>query len=90
MLSFSDCLDFLDMTEDELIEIAQYEHISLMCAIEECGCLLEQEEGICYLHNIFLSNFNHLYSNHHFEEALKCYKIYEGFALKHPLPLIIK
>lgn len=44
-LSIQDCLDMSDLTEDEVLAIAQHEHIPEILAVELGSCLMHEPGG---------------------------------------------
>ena len=86
MLSKRECLDYLNLTEDELAEVIKHDNLQVMMAIKKCSCLLDSPEGILYLHTVFLDNFNEAYNKGQFMVAQKSITTYQGFAEKYPLP----
>lgn len=85
MLSKRDCLDYLNLNEDEISIIMERENLQLILAIKKCSCLLDSPEGILYLHTIFLDAFNDKL-NYNKEDAIKIFNTYKAFAEKFPLP----
>ncbi len=45
MLSAKDCLDYCDLTDDEIRALAEHEHIPEVLAAELGECLLETDVG---------------------------------------------
>jgi hypothetical protein len=45
MISIKDCLDYSDLTEDEVDVIAEHEHLPYPCAVELACGLAQSEEG---------------------------------------------
>ncbi|MDX9996206.1 MAG: hypothetical protein RBS28_12870 [Rhodocyclaceae bacterium] len=45
MISIKDCLDYSDLTEDEVAVIAEHEHLPYPCAVEMACCLAQTDEG---------------------------------------------
>jgi hypothetical protein len=45
MISMKDCLDYSDLTEDEVSVIAEHEHLPYPCAVELACCLAQSQEG---------------------------------------------
>lgn len=45
MLSLKDCLDYCDLTEEEVSVIAWHEHLPYPCAVELACCLVQSQEG---------------------------------------------
>lgn len=49
MLTLQECLEFCDLTEDEIHAIAEHEHLPEIVAAELGDCLLQTEEGVCLI-----------------------------------------
>lgn len=45
MLSLLDCLDYSDLTEDEIEVIAAHEHLPFASALQLACCLAQSKEG---------------------------------------------
>ena len=45
MLTLRDCIDFSDLTEEEVLAIAECEHIPLVTALEEGECMVHSKHG---------------------------------------------
>lgn len=45
MISIKDCLDYSDLTEDEVSAIAEHEHLPFACAAQMACCLAQSGEG---------------------------------------------
>jgi hypothetical protein len=45
MISMKDCLDYSDLTEDEVAAIAEHERLPYPCAVELACCLAQSQEG---------------------------------------------
>lgn len=45
MISLKDCLDYSDLTEDEVSVIAEHEHLPFACAAQLACCLAQSSEG---------------------------------------------
>ncbi len=86
MLSAQDCLDYINLTQQELEIINRKENLSSIMAIKKCSCLLDNPEGVLYLHSIFLDEFNKSYEKGDFDSANECMNSYRGFSEKYPLP----
>ena len=46
MLTLKECLEFCDLTEEEINAIAQHEHVPEIVAAEIGSCLMQSNEGI--------------------------------------------
>lgn len=83
MLTIKDCLDYLDLTEEEVAEVAHHEHIPMICAIEECFELLSTKEGIQKIQDIILDNMVEAHENNMPDREKQCMLIYGRFVNKH-------
>jgi len=45
VISIKDCLDYSDLTEDEVAVIAEHEHLPFACAAQLACCLAQSEDG---------------------------------------------
>ena len=45
MISIKDCIDYSDLTEDEVAAIAEHEHLPYACAAQMACCLAQSQEG---------------------------------------------
>ena len=56
MLTLQECLEFTELTEDEIHAIAEHEHVPEIVAAELGDCLLRSEEGICLIRRFMLDD----------------------------------
>lgn len=45
MISIKDCLDYSDLTEDEVAAIAEHEHLPFASAAQMACCLAQSQDG---------------------------------------------
>lgn len=45
MISIKDCIDYSDLTEDEVAAIAEHEHLPYASAAQLACCLAQSQEG---------------------------------------------
>lgn len=83
MLTMQDCLDHIGLTEDEVYEVAHHDHISLMCAIEECSQMLEKDDDMKKIQEILLDNIVEAHDQHWDERERSCILTYGKFVVKH-------
>lgn len=86
MLSKHDCLDFLNLKENEMNIIMEEENLGFIIAIKKCSCLIDTADGVLYLHSVFLNKFNKLVTENKEKEAMNVFQIYQGFTERFPLP----
>lgn len=83
MLSYKDCLDYIGLTEEEVQEVAHHEQIPIICALEECGFLLQTPIGLYYIKNILIDNIEEARRNQNKERECCCMEIFINFLEKH-------
>jgi hypothetical protein len=84
VLCLEDCLDFSDLSADELEAIAVHEHVPLIVAAE-IGCkLLKTPDGIRCLDTFFLETAAKARLRGSLDEADRFMSVYQKFHLSHP------
>lgn len=85
MLCLEDCLDFCDLTADEVDAIAEHEHIPTIVAAE-LGCtLLKTDNGLARLHVMMLDDIQLALQHGHLSHAHELADTYRHFRSNHPL-----
>ena len=56
MLTYEDCVELSDLTEEEIEAIAQHEHLPEMAALELGSYLVHTEEGVPMIKRIILDD----------------------------------
>lgn len=84
MLSLQDCIDFSDLSEDEIGAIAEHEHVPEIVAAEIGATLLQSTSGVCLLKLYLLENIEQARALGHFEKAARLEKLYRRFDREHP------
>ncbi len=84
MLTFDDCLDFCELTEDEVLAISQHEHMPEIVAAELGCCLLKTAAGISIIKEYMLDDIQTAESHGMPEKALHWREVYQGFMTAHP------
>lgn len=84
MISIKDCLDYSDLTEDEVVAIAEHEHLPFGTAVQLACCLAQSQDGTevlrCLLKNAVCDA-----RNCGEEEALKlAQRAFKQFNANHP------
>lgn len=84
MLSIKDCLDYSDLTEDEVAAIAEHEHLPFASAAQMACGLAQSDDGTellrCLLRNA-VCDAEHC---DHAEILLTAQRAYEQFIANHP------
>lgn len=86
MISIKDCLDYSDLTEDEIEVIAAHEHLPYPCAAELACSLAQTQEGTevlrCLLKNAVCDAANCRAAG----ALCTAQRAYEQFVQRHPAP----
>lgn len=56
MLTFQDCLDFAELTEEEILAIAEHEHLPEMLAVELGEYLVHRPDGTLVIKRMILED----------------------------------
>ena len=86
MLSYQDCVELSDLTEEEIEAIAEHEHIPMCIAAELSEALLATPEGVFRLHTMIIENMQQALDAGHYEHVRDLAKTYEHLQRTHPLP----
>ena len=85
MLCLEDCLDFCDLSAEEVEAIAEHEHIPTIVAAE-MGCeLLKTDDGVARLHDMILDDIEIALQHGHVAHANELADTYRRFRGAHPL-----
>lgn len=84
MLTFEDCLDFADLTPEEIDAIAEHEHIPEMLALELGRYLCETPAGERRLRSIILDDIEAARARGDLAEAAKLRMVLRHFVATHP------
>lgn len=84
MISMKDCLDYSDLTEDEVAAIAAHEHLPYPCAVELACCLAQSQEGAEVLRCLLKDAVCDAKSCHRAEALKTARRAFRQFAANHP------
>lgn len=84
MLSYEDCVELSDLTEEEIEAIAQHEHLPEMAALELGSYLVHTEEGIPMIKRIILDDIEDARRRGHDQKALQLKLVLKHFVDTHP------
>ncbi len=84
MLSLQECIDFSNLTEDEIEAIAEHEHIPEIVAAELGATLLQTTSGVCLIKLYLLENIEQARSRGNFDKANRLEALYRRFNRDHP------
>lgn len=86
MLSIRDCLDYCDLTEDEVALIAQHEGIPDAAAAQIACGLVQTPEGVLVLTRYMLDLVEQAHEAGEFDKAQRALDLCNRFMHDHPLP----
>lgn len=86
MLSIRDCLDYCDLTEEEVSLIAEHEDIPDAAAAQMCCGLVQTPEGVMVLTNYMLELIERAQARGDTQKAARAARLRERFMKDHPLP----
>lgn len=86
MLSIRDCLDYCDVTDDEVALIAEHEDIPDVAAAQVVCGLVQTPEGVMVLTQFMVELIERANARGDVEKARRASKVCERFMADHPLP----
>lgn len=86
MLSIRDCLDYCDLTEDEVALIAEHEGIPDSAAAQVACGLVQTPEGVVLLTRYMLDLIEKADARGQIEKAEMARSLCSKFMTDHPLP----
>jgi hypothetical protein len=84
MLSYEDCVELSDLTEEEITAIAEHEHLPEMAALEMGSYLVHSPEGIPMIKRIILDDIEEEQRRGHHEKVLQLKLVLKHFIDSHP------
>ncbi|MBK8183883.1 MAG: hypothetical protein IPK63_13800 [Candidatus Competibacteraceae bacterium] len=84
MLSYEDCVEASDLTEEEIEAIAEHERLPEMAALEMGSYLVHTAEGVPAIKSIILDDIEEARRHGHPEKALKLKLVLKHFIDTHP------
>ena len=84
MLSYQDCVELSDLTEEEIEAIAEHEHLPEMAALELGSYLVHSPEGIPMIKRIILEDIEEERRRGHTDKMLKLKLVLKHFVDTHP------
>ena len=84
MLSYQDCVELSDLTEEEIEAIAQHEHLPEMAALELGSYLVHTEAGVPMIKRIILEDIDEARQRGHERRALELKLVLKHFIDTHP------
>ncbi|MCB1920898.1 MAG: hypothetical protein KDJ28_13090 [Candidatus Competibacteraceae bacterium] len=84
MLSYEDCVELSDLTEEEITAIAEHEHLPEIAALEMGSYLVHTSEGVPMIKRIILDDIEEERRRGHDEKALQLKLVLKHFIDTHP------
>ena len=84
MLSYQDCVELSDLTEEEIEAIAEHEHLPEMAALELGSYLVHSADGVPMIKRIILDDIEDARQREHTEKVLKLKLVLKHFVDTHP------
>lgn len=84
MLTFEDCLALCDLSEEEVIAIAEHEHIPEMAAIEFGEYLVHTPDGEVQIKQIIVEDIEKSKARGNLKHAKDLEAVLKHFVLTHP------
>lgn len=84
MLTLQECLEFCDLTEDEIHAIAEHEHIPEVVAAELGECLLRSDVGTWLIKRYLLEEIQKANAHGQVDKAARLNAVLERFDAVHP------
>ena len=84
MISIKDCLDYSDLTEEEIAVIAEHEHLPYAVAVQMACCLAQTEEGNAVLRCVLKDAVCDAERCGHAESLAAARRAWSQFTANHP------
>ncbi|MDP2171944.1 MAG: hypothetical protein Q8J96_16155 [Rhodocyclaceae bacterium] len=84
MISIKECLDYSDLTEDEVTVIAGLEHVPFASAAELACFLAQSEDGVEVLRSLLKNAISDAKSGGHTAALRTARRAYRQFVANHP------
>lgn len=84
MLTLQDCIELSDLTEEEILAIAEHEHIPEIVATELGSYLVHNPDGVPHLKRMILEDIEKAKARDDLEHALKLRLVLAHFIRSHP------
>lgn len=84
MLSYQDCVELSDLTEEEIEAIAQHEHLPEMAALELGSYLVHTDQGVPMIKRIILEDIEEERRRGDAEKVLQLKLVLKHFVDTHP------
>jgi hypothetical protein len=84
MLTYKDCLGMCDFDEDEIVAVAEHEHLPQFVAIAYAEYLIHTDDGVPMLKKIILDDIAAAERQSNREKVIHLQQVLKHFVLTHP------
>jgi hypothetical protein len=84
MLTLQDCVDLCDISEDEILAIAEHEHVPEIIAAEIAQYVVHTPDGVPMIRKIILEDIEHARQRGDDNHAAKLRLVLKQFMSTHP------
>jgi len=84
MLTYQDCLELSGLTEEEIMAVAEHEHIPAIVALELAQYLVQMADGSTRLRRIIVDDIAREQATGHPERAERLQLVLKHFLATHP------
>lgn len=84
MLTWNDCIDLTDLTEEDVDAIAEHEHLTPMAALEKGACLLDHPWGEPALRQMAWDNLSRALATSRRQRAARLESVFSETCSRHP------
>ena len=88
MLTLQECLDFCELSEEQICAIAEHEHVPEIIAAELGECLLHSEEGVCLIRRFMQDDIERAQAAGHLWKAQYWQVVLERLDAQHAQPKV--
>ena len=89
MLTLEECVEFCDLTQEEVHEIAEHEHVPEIVAAELGHTLLKTPRGVYIIRNYLLENLQRAAAHGNYGKARYLDEVITRFNAAHPVPFTL-
>ncbi len=84
MLTLKDCLDFAELTEEEILAIAEHEHLTEIAALELSEYLVQRPDGVLVIKRMILDDIEEAKRANNRARELRLKAVLKHFVDTHP------
>ena len=84
MLTFEDCIALCGLSEEEILAIAEHEHIPEIAALELGDYLIKTDDGELLIRKMIIDDIEHSKASGNIKHAEMLESVLKQFVLTHP------